>query len=308
MDRLTGMQVFVRAVAAGSLSAAARELGMSPAVATKHLDALVAHLGVKLLHRTTRRLSLTEAGSEYLDACHRILPEIEEADAAAASQRVEVRGLLRISMPLSFGTRYIAPLIPSFSLRHPALRIELGLNDSVVDLLDGGWDMAIRIGRLHDSPLRARKLGDCSELVCAAPSYLDRRGVPRRVAELSQHNCLGYTLSSWAGGREWAFGKNGELRIPINGDLTANSGEALLAAAVAGQGLIYQPLFIVADALQRGDLVALELDQPTHALGGIHAVYPPDRRPPAKVRAMLDYLIEAFEEEGLWKEPVAVQK
>src|SRR5690606_35971447 len=180
MDRLTGMQVFVRAVADGSLSAAARQLGMSPAVATKHLDALEAHLGVKLLHRTTRRLTLTEAGSEYLEACQRVLPEIEEAEATAASQHVEVKGLLRISMPLSFGARYIAPLIPAFSLRHPALRIELGLNDSVVDLLDGGWDMAIRIGRLHDSPLRLRKLAACPELVCAAPSYLDRRGVPRR--------------------------------------------------------------------------------------------------------------------------------
>ena len=304
MDRITAMQVFVRAVTAGSLSAAARQMGMSPAVATKQLDSLEAHLGVKLLHRTTRRLSLTEAGSDYLEACQRILPDIEEAEAAAASQRIEVRGLLRISMPLSFGSRYIAPLIPSFSIRHPALRIELGLNDSVVDLLDGGWDMAVRIGRLDDSPLRARKLGDCPELVCAAPGYLDRRGVPRAVADLSQHNCLGYTLSSWAGGREWAFGADGSIRIPISGDLAANNGEALLAAATAGQGLIYQPLFIVADALQRGELVALELDQPTHALGGIHAVYPPDRRPPAKVRAMLDYLVEAFERQPPWRTPI----
>lgn len=299
MDRLTGMQVFVRAVADGSLSAAARHLGMSPAVATKHLDALEAHLGAKLLHRSTRRLTLTEAGSEYLEACQRLLPEIEYAEAAAVSQYVEVKGLLRISMPLSFGTRYVAPMIPAFSLRHPALRIELGLNDNVVDLLDGGWDMAIRIGRLNDIPLRARKLGDCPELVCAAPRYLDRRGIPRRVADLAQHNCLGYTLSSWAGGREWAFGVNGQVRVPINGDLAANSGEALLAAAVAGQGLIYQPLFIVANALESGALIALEFDQPMHTLGGIHAVYPPDRHPPAKVRAMLDYLVEAFKQD-LW--------
>lgn len=302
MDRLTGMQVFARAVAAGSLSAAARELDMSAAVATKHLDALEAHLGVMLLHRTTRRLSLTEVGSEYLEACQRLLPEIEEAEAAAASQRVEVKGLLRISMPLSFGSRYIVPLIPAFSQRHPALRIELGLNDSVVDLLDGGWDMAIRIGRLGDSPLRARKLGDCRELVCAAPAYLDRRGVPRKVEELKHHNCLGYTLSSWGRGREWAFGTDGQIRIPVDGDLAANNGEALLAAAMAGQGLIYQPWFIVADAVRQGALLPVELDHPTHALGGIHAVYPPDRRPPAKVRAMLDYLIELFETHPLWAE------
>lgn len=263
-------------------------------MATKHVDALEARLGVKLLHRTTRRLSLTEAGSDYLEACQRILPEIDEAEASAASQRVEARGLLRMNVPLSFGSRFIAPLLPDFSHRHPALKIELGLTDRVVDLIDGGWDLAIRIGRLSDSPLQARKLGECSEVVCAAPGYLDRRGVPRRVAELTQHNCLGYTLSSWAGGKEWAFGRDGSVRVAINGDLSANNGDALLAAAVAGQGLIYQPSFIVAGALQRGELVALQLDHPTYALGGIHAVYPPDRRPPAKVRVMIDYLVEAF--------------
>ena len=294
LDRVTGMRVFVRTASAGSLSAAARQLDMSPAMATKHVDALEARLGVNLLHRTTRRLSLTEAGSDYLEACQRILPEIDEAEASAASQRVEARGLLRMNVPLSFGSRFIAPLLPDFSHRHPALKIELGLTDRVVDLIDGGWDLAIRIGRLSDSPLQARKLGECSEVVCAAPGYLDRRGVPRRVAELTQHNCLGYTLSSWAGGKEWAFGRDGSVRVAINGDLSANNGDALLAAAVAGQGLIYQPSFIVAGALQRGELVALQLDHPTYALGGIHAVYPPDRRPPAKVRVMIDYLVEAF--------------
>lgn len=301
LDRVTAMRVFVRAVSAGSLSAAGRHLGISPAMATKYVDALEAHLGVKLLHRTTRRLSLSEAGNDYLEACLRILPEIDEAEACAASQRVDARGLLRMNMPLSFGNRFIAPLLPAFSQRYPALKIELGLSDSVVDLLDGGWDLAIRIGRLADSPLQARKLGDCTELVCAAPAYLDRRGIPRRVAELAQHNCLGYTLSSWAGGKEWAFGHDGSVRVAIDGDLSANNGEALLAAAVAGQGLIYQPDFIVADALKHGELVALQLDQPTYALGGIYAVYPPDRRPPAKVRVMIDYLVAALAQDPAWR-------
>jgi DNA-binding transcriptional LysR family regulator len=201
LDRVTGMRVFVRAVSAGSLSAAGRQMGMSPAMATKHMDALETHLGVKLLHRTTRRLSLTEAGSDYLEACLRILPEIDEAEASAASQRVDARGLLRMNIPLSFGSRFIAPLLPAFSHKHPALKIELGLTDSVVDLLDGGWDLAIRIGRLADSPLQARKLGDCAEMVCAAPSYLDQRGIPRRVAELAQHNCLATPCRPGAGAR-----------------------------------------------------------------------------------------------------------
>jgi len=297
LDRITGMRIFVRAVSAGSLSAAGRYLGISPAMATKHVDALEAHLGVKLLHRTTRRLSLTEAGSDYLEACLRILPEIEEAEASAASQRVEARGLLRMNVPLTFGSRYIAPLVPAFSQRHPAVRVELGLNDSQVDLIDGGWDMAVRIGRLADSTLQARRLADCPLVVCAAPAYLDKRGVPRKVADLTQHNCLSYTLSQ---SKDWAFGRDGNARVTVSGDLLANNGSALVAAAVGGQGIIYQPQFIVAGALRRGELVVLELDKPAMDVGGIHLLYPPDRRPPAKVRVMADYLIESFKDEVPW--------
>lgn len=294
MDRITSMRVFARAASAGSLSAAARHLGMSPAMATKHVNALEARLGVKLFHRTTRRLSLTEAGSNYLDACQRILPEIDEAEAAATSQRTRASGLLRMNVPLSFGTRFIAPLMVGFSHQHPEVRVELGLSDAQLDLIAGNWDLAIRIGRLADSPLHSRRLGNTHMMVCAAPGYLDRRGVPRTVADLAQHNCLSYTLSALQGSRQWAFGASGEVRIPINGDLLANNGDALLAAAVAGQGIIYQPHFIVGEAIDRGQLLALELDRPVVELGGIHVLYPPDRRPPAKVRVMIDYLAEAF--------------
>ena len=297
MDRVTSMRVFVHAASVGSLSAAARHLGMSPAMATKHVNALEARLGVKLFHRTTRRLSLTEAGSNYLEACQRILPEIDEAEAAAASQRIKATGLLRMNVPLSFGSRFIAPLMPGFSRLHPEVKVELGLSDAQLDLIADSWDLAIRIGRLADSPLQARRLGDAAMLVCAAPDYLDRRGVPRRVAELAQHNCLSYTLSSMQDSKQWAFGAHGEFRVPVGGDLLANNGDALLAAAVGGQGVIYQPDFIVGEALERGDLVVLELDKPVMELGGIHVLYPPERRPPAKVRVMIDYLAEAFAKE-----------
>ncbi|WP_019339130.1 LysR family transcriptional regulator [Stutzerimonas stutzeri] len=304
LDRITGMRVFTRAASAGSFSAAARHLGLSPAMATKHVDALEARLGVKLFHRSTRGLSLTAAGSSYLEACLRILPDIDEAEASVASQRVEASGLLRMNVPLSFGTRFIAPLMPVFSQRHPAVTVELGLTDSQVDLIDGSWDMAVRIGRLSDSPLQARRLADCPMLVCASPGYLARRGVPRRVGDLSHHNCLGYSLSSLLGGREWAFGPAGEIRVPIQGNLLANNGAALVAAAVGDQGLIYQPQFIVAAALNRGELEVVELDQPPLGLGGIHVVYPPERRPPAKVRAMIDYLVEAFAGDLPWDRPL----
>jgi len=294
MDRVISMRVFVRAASSGSLSAAARHLGMSPAMATKHVNALEARLGVKLFHRSTRRLSLTEAGSNYLEACQRILPEIDEAEAAATSQRTKATGLLRMNVPLSFGTRYVAPLLAGFSQRHPEVTVELGLSDAQLDLIAGSWDVAIRIGRLADSPLQTRQLGDSCMMVCAAPDYLDRRGVPRSVGELTQHNCLSYTLSAMQDREQWAFGAKGEIRVLISGDLLANNGDALLAAAVAGQGIIYQPHFIVCEAVRRGDLVALELDRPVMGLGGIHVLYPPDRRPPAKVRVMIDYLVEAF--------------
>jgi DNA-binding transcriptional LysR family regulator len=294
MDRVISMRVFVRAASVGSLSAAARHLGMSPAMATKHVNSLEVRLGVKLFHRTTRRLSLTEAGSNYLEACQRILPEIDEAEAAATSQRVKATGLLRMNVPLSFGTRYVAPLIAEFSHRHPEVKIELGLSDTQLDLIAGSWDLAIRIGHLADSPLQTRQLGDSCMKVCAAPAYLDRRGVPRTIGELAQHNCLSYTLSAMQDSKQWAFGAEGEIRVPIDGDLLANNGDALLAAAVAGQGVIYQPHFIVCEAVKRGDLVVLKLDKPVVELGGIHVLYPPDRRPPAKVRVMIDYLVEAL--------------
>ena len=300
VDRITSMRVFVRATSAGSLSAAARHQGMSPAMATKHVDALEAHLGVKLFHRSTRRLTLTEAGNRYLEACQRILADLDEAEAGIASQRIEASGLLRLNAPLTFGIHYIAPLLYEFSRRHPAVKVELGLSDSQVDLIDGGWDMAVRIGRLNDSPLQARKLGDVPLVLCAAPTYLDARGVPRRVAELAQHNCLTYSLSTTSNAHEWPFGRNGDVRIRVDGDLLANNGEALLAAAVQGQGLIYQPLFIVVEAVRRGDLVVLELDQPMLTIDGIYILYPPDRRPPAKVRAMIDFLVETYDNRQPW--------
>ncbi|MGE0773773.1 MAG: LysR substrate-binding domain-containing protein [Sphingomonadaceae bacterium] len=294
LDRFTGMRIFTHAAALGSLSAAGRALAMSPAMATKHIDALEARLGVKLLHRTTRRLMLTDAGTNYLAACRRILQELDEAESEVAAQRIEAVGRLRINAPLSFGVRFIAPLLPAFSQRYPKVEVELGLSDAQQDLMQEGWNLVIRIGHLADSTLKARRLGDCPMRVCASPDYLARCGTPRRVAELSAHNCLSYTLSPLQGQGTWAFGRQGEIVVPVKGDLSANNGDALLAAALAGQGVIYQPDFIVGGALAQGALVALELDQPLLDLGGLHVLLPPDRRPPAKVRAMIDYLVEAF--------------
>jgi DNA-binding transcriptional LysR family regulator len=300
LDRVTGMHVFARVVALGSLSAAARALGMSQTMATKHLGALEQRLGVKLLHRTTRRLILTEAGRRYLDAVERILAELAEADAAASADRLEVRGTLRVNAPVSFGVREIAPLLPEFSRQHPALKIDLGLNDRYVDLIEEGWDVAVRIGRLAESTMVARRLAPCRTVVCAAPAYLAAHGSPQTVADLTEHNCLGYTLSRMVGAQRWSFGLEGEITIPIVGNLRASNGDSLVAAAVAGQGLTYQPTFLVADELKARRLVALQLDHPPVELGGVFALYPSERRPPAKVRAFIDFLVDRFEPVPPW--------
>lgn len=294
LDRVTGMQVFVQVAALGSLSAAARALGMSQTMVTKHIGAIEERLGVKLVHRTTRRLTLTEAGRRYLDAAERILAELEEAEAVASADRFEARGTLRVNAPVSFGMREIAPLLPDFAKANPAVTIDLGLNDRVVDMIEEGWDLVIRIGNLAETTMVARKLAPCRTALCAAPAYLAAKGTPRTVADLKNHNCLGYTLSRSVGSDRWSFGPDGAVTVPIRGNLRANNGDVLVAAAVAGQGLIYQPTFLVNSEIRARRLVSITLDHPTIEYPGIFAMYPPDRRPPAKVRAFIDFVAQRF--------------
>ena len=303
MDRITGLRVFSRVASLGSLSAAARSLGMSQTMATKHLAALEERLGIKLVHRSTRRLTLTEAGRSYLEAAERILVDLEDADAQASAQSVEVRGTLRLNAPLSFGIREIAPRLLNLKERHPGLRIDLGLNDRFVDPIEEGWDLVIRVGALADSQMIARRIAPCRTVVCAAPAYLQHRGSPRRIADLKEHDCLGYTLSRSLGAERWSFGEKGRKTVPVQGSLRANNGDCLLAAARAGQGIVYLPTFLVSADVAEGTLVTLEFDEPTIDLDGVFAIYPHDRRPPAKVRAVLDFFAERFRPEPPWDAP-----
>jgi DNA-binding transcriptional LysR family regulator len=300
LDRITGMQVFTRAARAGSLSAAARQMALSPAMAAKHVDALEERLGVRLLLRSTRKLALTEAGQQYLEACSRLLPELEETEAAIASQRVEATGLLRLNAPLSFGVRYVAPVLHLFHQQHPGVTVDLGLSDRVVDLMEEGWDLTIRVGPLKDSRLVSRKLADSAMVVCAAPEYLMQRGRPKRWVDLQAHNCLSFSLSNLSRPDEWRFGKGAEERVVVKGTLRANNGDALVAAAVAGLGVLYEPEFIVAGAIRQGTLECIALDADTADLGGIHLVRAPDRAPPAKVRVMSEFLVAAFNPRAPW--------
>lgn len=303
LDRFTGMQVFARVVALGSLSAAARALGMSQTMATKHVAGLEDRLGARLLHRTTRRLTLTEAGRGYLDAVERILGEVDEAEAAASADAREVRGTLRVNAPVSFGVREVAPLIPAFARSHPAITVELGLNDRQVDPVEEGWDLVVRIGSMKDSTMIARSVAPCRAVVCAAPAYLAEHGTPRTIAELARHNCLAYTLSPTIGADHWSFGRDGSARVSVRGSLKANNGDALVAAALAGQGIIYQPTFLVSREMRDGSLVPLTFDHEPVTLAGIFVAYPADRRPPAKIRAFIDFLAQRFAPVPPWDLP-----
>lgn len=306
LDRLTGMKVCSRVAALGTLSAAARALGMSQTMATKHVAAIEERLGVKLFNRTTRRVTPTEAGRRYLESCERILAEIEEAEEAAAAERAAPRGMLRVTVPVSFGIRQIAPALPEFARLYPGVSVDLGLSDRFVDLIEEGWDLAVRIGRLKDSYLVARRLAPCRTIVCAAPSYLAAKGVPRTVAELAGHNCLGYTLPDPQDAERWAFGRSGEIMVRVAGNLRASNGEALRAAAAAGQGLIYQPTFLVGSDIRAGRLVPVRLDQPTLDLLAVHAVRPPARHPPARVQAFVDFLAQRLAPDPPWDRDLPV--
>lgn len=290
-DRLTGIEVFVEAIRLGGLSAAARALHMSPAMAAKHLTALESRLGVTLVHRTTRRLLLTEAGAAYLERANRVLADLSEAEAEAAAQGATIDGHLRVSVPMSFGVLHVAPLVAAFTRRHPGITIELGMSDRRVDLVEERWDMAIRIGRLLDANLVARKLADMRLVVCGAPSYLARRGTPTRIADLADHDCLGFTLSM-PGQGIWRFGVDGAIHQPVRGTMHADNGDVLVEAAAEGLGLVYGPRFIAARALREGRLVEVYLDQPLAQLGAIHAVTHPSRRPAARTRAWIEFLAE----------------
>lgn len=293
LDRFTSMQVFARVAALGSFSAAARALGLSQTMVTKHVAAIEARLGVKLLHRSTRKLVLTEGGRAYLAASERILADVEEAEASASLDRIEPRGTLRLNVPLTFGFREIAPALADLSRLYPLVTVDLGLADRYVDLIEEGWDLAIRIGRLQDSSLVARKLAPCRIVVCAAPAYLRSHGSPRVPDDLSTHNCLGYTLPTALSSSRWVFGREGATVVPVAGNLRANNGDALLAAAREGQGLIYQPTFLVGDSLRDGSLVRVlaDFEIPEY---GVYAVLPSGRQAPAKVRVMVDFLAARF--------------
>ena len=225
---------------------------------------------------------------------------MEAAEGTASAGQAEPSGRLRLNVPVAFGTLWVAPLLASFHARHPKVSLDVGFNDRLVDLIEEGWDLAVRIGVLRDSTLVSRKLTPCRAVLCAAPSYIERRGLPRTVAELARHACLGYTLSERIGADRWSFGADGAAQVRITGTLRTNNGDALRAAALSGLGVIYQPSFLVSDDLRAGRLVALALDHPPIGVGHIHVMFRPDRHLPPKSRAMIDFLAGQFGDPPPW--------
>ena len=294
LDRFTSMQVFAKVVTQGSFSGAARALGLSQTMVTKHIAALESRLGISLFHRSTRRLSLTEPGRLLLIRAQKILTDLEEIEQEVSAENQEPRGILRLNAPVSFAIRHVGPIMPQFSQRHPLVTVELGLDDRRIDPITEGWDLTLRIGRMPPSALRSRPLAQIDFVVCASPSYLERHGTPHTVAELQNHQCLGYTLGQEIGATRWSFGPVGERTVIVSGPMSANNGDILREAAVAGQGIIYQPLFIVSEELKSGRLVPLSLDVPTMTGPELHAVYAPTPHVPLKIRAMIDFLVEQY--------------
>jgi DNA-binding transcriptional LysR family regulator len=289
---LEGIEVFVKVVDEESFSGAARALEVSKSHVSKQISRLEDRLGARLLHRTTRQVTLTDIGRAFYERSARILADVEEAELAVAELQTAPRGLLRMAAPMAFGFTYLAPLVAEFMTHHADLSVDLQLGDRLVDMVDEGFDLAVRIGRLANSSLIARRLAGIHMLTVASPAYLAERGEPRHPRELAHHRCLMYTNTAQPA--LWSFtGPDGDTEVRVDGPLRANNGEALCHGAAAGLGIVRLPDWIAADALRAGTLVPILTDW-CDRRGGIHAVYPHNRHLSPKVRLMVDFLAERF--------------
>lgn len=288
MDKYQEMRVFTAVVDAGSFVAAAEPLGMSKAAVSRYVADLEQRLGVRLLHRTTRRLSLTQEGEVFLARSREILASIEASEAELQTRTDSASGLLKVSVPVSFGIRHLAPLWGEFLDAHPRVSLDVQLADRVIDLVDEGFDLAVRIARLPDSSLVSRKLASTRLVLCASPHYLERRGTPQHPRDLAQHDVLGYSLLAM--GDQWQFtGPEGAVTVKVKPRLWTNNGDTAVATAEAAGGIQLQPDFLVASQLAAGRLVEVLAQYRAMELG-IYAVYPTRKFVLPKVRALLAFL------------------
>ncbi len=289
MDRLAAMETFVRVAEAGSFTAVADQLNVARSAVTRQIAALEGHLGVKLIARSTRRLSLTQEGSIYLAQCREILDRVSRAEAELGEGRAAAQGLIRATVPMSFAMRHLMPLVAQFSQANPQIAIDMDFSDRRVDLIEEGYDLGIRItGQLAETQV-ARRICACRFAVVAAPAYLAAHGEPQHPNELRNHECLGYSLAMRSG---WQFVIDGELQtIDADGRLSANSGDALQDAAIRGLGIACQPTFLAAEAIRSGQLKPI-LRQFAVPEIAIYAVFPGNRYVPQRVRNFVDFLAQ----------------
>jgi DNA-binding transcriptional LysR family regulator len=300
LNHIGDINLFLRVLDSGSISAAARALNLSVAVASQRLKRLERDLGVRLLHRTTRRLSATPEGTVLAEQGRVLVDEIETLTAGLRQAGTGVAGTLRVTTASTFGRQYVSPLLPEFLALHPDVRLSFDLNDETVDLVSAGFDLAIRIGALDDSSLIARKLATNRRVLCAAPKYLQQRGVPKTPADLGRHECL--VLAGRHGRRDvWRLTdrKTGEVAVRINGRIESNQGELLRDATVAGLGISMHSTWHVCEDLRAGRLQIVLPNYPI-ADTGIYAVTPQRRLVPPRVRAFIDFLARHFGERPPW--------
>ena len=296
MDRFLEMQTFNAVVDAGSFVKAAEALNMSKAAVSRYVVDMETRLGVRLLHRTTRRLSLTDEGQVFYGRSKELLAELAEAEDEITSRSDAASGLLRINAPFTFGILHLAPLWGTFMAQHPKVKLDVTLADRLVDLVEEGYDLAIRIATLENSSLVSRKLATTRTILCASPQYLKLHGTPEHPEELAQHAVISYSYLST--GDEWRFtGPEGPVSVKTRPCMHTNSGDTCRAAALAHQGVILQPNFLVGKDLSEGSLVEL-MPQYRSIEFGIYAVYPTRKHVSAKVRAMIEFLADHFAEQA----------
>jgi DNA-binding transcriptional LysR family regulator len=304
MDRMTSMTTFVKVVDVGGFAAAARKLNISPSMVTTHVQALEERLGVRLLNRSTRRISLTEVGQAYYERCLQILADVDDAENVAQALQSNPRGTLRLNASVAVPP-FLAPVIAEFTSMYPDVSISMTMTDRMVDLVEEGFDLAIRTFASPDSSLIVRRIATYRLLVCGSPEYLTKRGTPQQPADLADHNCLVYSYAP--NGSEWSFAGSDEPQtVAVTGNMFSNSANALRLAAVHGQGLVTLPSFLLVDEIKSGALVPVLTDflQTQHP---INAIYPHRHHLSAKVRSFLDLLVEHFRANPFWADPCRAQ-
>ncbi|MFL7011650.1 LysR family transcriptional regulator [Enterovibrio norvegicus] len=301
MDKFTNMETFVHVVEFGSISGAAEHMEIAKSAVSRRLKELETYLNVQLFHRTTRSMQPTDTGKAYYAFCLRILEDLREAEHATAQAHCVLKGPLKVAMPSTFGVMHMSAAINDFLVEHPHIEFELDFNDRQVDLIQEGYDLAIRIADLPDSTLLARRFAPVKHVICASPSYLEKHGTPTCLDQLSEHQCLTYSLSKDS--HHWRVKTTDgvQKKVKINTILKASSGEYLLSAAVSGLGIAHLPTFVVSDAIKRGELVPI-LDGCGFNELNAYAVYPQTRHLSRRVRIFIDFLVQRFEGTPYWDE------